>query len=144
MANNPQAFAEVIKRLKQSKGFEKIFHSLKIISVGNGNCVAEYKVAEEALNTVNTLHGGFSSSLIDSVSTFALFSHERVKSPSVSVDLIVSYLKAARVGDEIIVDARTLSAGKTLGFLTVDIRNKATNELLVRGGHTKYIIRPKK
>lgn len=144
MANNPKVLAEIISRLKNTKGFETIFHSLKIISVGNGNCIAEYKVAEDAINEVKTLHGGFSASLVDSVSTFALYSHDKVRCSSVSIDLSVSFLKGIKVGDEIVVDARTLSAGKRIGFLTIDIRNKANNELLVKGSHTKYIIRKNK
>lgn len=141
MSNNPQVFAEIISRLKNTRGFEKVFHNLKIMSVGSGNCIAEYKAEQDATNEVKSLHGGFSASLVDSVSTFALYSHDKVRCPTVSIDLTVSFLRKIVVGDEIVIDARTLSVGKRIGFLTVDIYNKATKQLLVKGGHTKFIIR---
>lgn len=53
------------------------------------------------------------------------------------------YLKAAAKGDELLIDAKTLRAGKTLAFLEVIIKNKNTGEDLVHGSHTKYIMNPK-
>lgn len=53
------------------------------------------------------------------------------------------YIKGALVGDEIVIDAKTLKSGKTLAFLEVLITNKKSGELLVKGSHTKFLIRPK-
>ena len=51
----------------------------------------------------------------------------------------LSYMKGAKIGDEILIDAKLLRKGRTLAFLEVELRNKITNELLVKGNHTKYI-----
>jgi acyl-coenzyme A thioesterase 13 len=59
--------------------------------------------------------------------------------PGVSVDLHVTFMKAAKENDEIIIDARTIKAGKTLAFLECEIRNKNCNSILVKGNHTKFI-----
>ena len=48
-------------------------------------------------------------------------------------------MKGAKVGDEIVIDAVTLKRGKTLAFLTVDIRNKLDGSLLAQGKHTKFV-----
>jgi acyl-coenzyme A thioesterase 13 len=48
-------------------------------------------------------------------------------------------LKAAKLGEEIVIDARVLKRGKTLAFLEVEIRNKANDDLLVKGTHTKFV-----
>ena len=58
--------------------------------------------------------------------------------PGVSVDMNLTYMKPARIGEEIIIEARTLRAGKTLAFLECEIRNK-DEALLVKGSHTKFV-----
>lgn len=58
-------------------------------------------------------------------------------------NVLFRYCKAAQLGDEILVNAKTIKAGKTLAFLEVVIQNKATGEVLVKGTHTKYLMRAK-
>lgn len=53
--------------------------------------------------------------------------------------MFYSYLKAAKEGDVIEIDARTVKAGRTLAYLACDIRNKATGDILVTGTHVKFI-----
>ena len=49
------------------------------------------------------------------------------------------YIKAAKPGQDILVAAETLKAGKSFAFLTVDVTNKDDGQLLAQGKHTKYI-----
>ena len=85
-----------------------------------------------------TLHGGFSAHLVDSMSSLALATAQDEFRPGVSVDMSLTYMKPARIGEEIIIEARTLRAGKTLAFLECEIRNK-DEALLVKGSHTKFV-----
>lgn len=55
------------------------------------------------------------------------------------VHFLYRYMKAAKVGDEIVIDAKTLKLGSRLAFLTVDITKKSDGSLLAQGKHTKYI-----
>jgi len=48
-------------------------------------------------------------------------------------------MRAAKVGDEILIDARTEKLGKTLAFLSVSIRNKDDNKLIATGTHTEHL-----
>lgn len=48
-------------------------------------------------------------------------------------------MKAAKVGEEILIDAKTLRVGNRLAFLTVDITRKSDGTLLAQGKHTKFI-----
>lgn len=50
-------------------------------------------------------------------------------------------MKSAKIGDTIEINAKTLRAGKTLAFLEVLIKNKESGDTLVKGSHTKYILR---
>lgn len=53
-------------------------------------------------------------------------------------------MKAAKLGEEIVIDAKTMKAGKNLAYLKVEIKNKETGDLLVQGLHTKFILSGKK
>lgn len=55
------------------------------MSAEDGNCVAELKIAEEHTNPLGGLHGGLSATLIDTVSSWGLFTRTAV--PTVSVDI---------------------------------------------------------
>lgn len=59
------------------------------MSAGNGKCVAEMKVEEEHTNRGGVLHGGFTATLVDAVSTMALMTTEKAVA-GVSVDLSIS------------------------------------------------------
>lgn len=63
---------------------------LKIVSGGDGKCVAELKVEEEHQNYGGTLHGGMTATIVDIISTLGMMTHEKVTSPGVTVDLHVS------------------------------------------------------
>lgn len=71
---------------------------------------------EEHLNRGGGLHGGFTATLVDNVTTYALCTHgsEDQIRPGVSVDIHVSYLKGAKVNDVVEIDASTIKCGKCL------------------------------
>ena len=52
------------------------------------------------------------------------------KVKSVSLDLSITYLKAIQRGETILIEANTLRLGNKIAFLSVDIFNKNTNELV--------------
>ena len=49
------------------------------------------------------------------------------------------YMRAAKVGDEVLIDARTEKLGKSLAFLFVNITNKSDSKLIATGTHTKHL-----
>lgn len=50
------------------------------------------------------------------------------------------YCQGAKIGEDILIEAKTLRAGKKLAFLEVEITNKETGNLLVKATHTKYLL----
>ena len=110
-----------------------------------GRCVVELKVEKDHSNLYGTLHGGFSATLVDAVTSYALVTDDidSLRNLGVSVHLGLEYMKAAKVGEDIVVDAAVVKRGKSLAFLTAEIRNKHNNEILVKGSHTKFLAPPK-
>lgn len=105
---------------------------------GEGRCRAEFKVAPEHLNEGGGLHGGFTATLVDIVTTLALMSKDNAH-PGVSVDIHVTYLKTAKEGDDVIVDANTVRAGNNLAFLDCVVRHKKDDSVIAKGSHTKFV-----
>uniref|UniRef100_A0A0K8TRV6 Thioesterase domain-containing protein n=1 Tax=Tabanus bromius TaxID=304241 RepID=A0A0K8TRV6_TABBR len=131
------ALKTVADHMAKSKGFDRLMKDVKIISGGDGQCIAEFTVAEEHLNQAGGLHGGFTATLVDNVTTYALMTKDCP--PGVSVDLHVSYLKGAREGDEVVIDAKTVKAGRTLAFIECEMRHKKDNSVIAKGGQTKFV-----
>lgn len=139
MAAGRQLVEMMAKRLSL-QGFDRLVLSkVKIVSGGEGKCIAELKVEEEHQNFVGGLHGGMTATMVDVLSTLAMMTHKENPPPGVTVDLHVSYLKAAKIGDTVLVEASTLKKGKTLAYLHVDLKNKSTNELIAVGSHIKFV-----
>lgn len=61
-----------------------------MLSAGGGKCKVQFTVSEDHINLGGFLHGGFTSTIIDCVSSYALMTHENNCPPGVSVDLHVT------------------------------------------------------
>ncbi|KAK4886872.1 hypothetical protein RN001_003143, partial [Aquatica leii] len=124
--------------LKNCKSFDHHCQKVNFIKLGNGSCVAEMKVEEEYANPMKTLHGAYVATLADTLTTLALLTHEKCPLlPSISLSLNLSYLKSAKVGEEIIIDSQIVKLGNTMAHLECKIFDKGTNSLLVHATHTK-------
>lgn len=60
------------------------------MSCENGACTAEFQVNSEQTNIIGGLHGGFSATVVDVISSLALGSKLGMESHHVSVDLSLS------------------------------------------------------
>ncbi|KAJ8033915.1 Acyl-coenzyme A thioesterase 13 [Holothuria leucospilota] len=95
------------------------------------------KVQKEHTNQANTMHGGLTSSLVDALTTLALMTTEN-GTPGVSVNLAVSYFKAARIGDKLTIETEVLKQGRTLAFTAAKILNEK-GDIVATGHHVKHI-----
>lgn len=96
------------------------------------------KIEEEHTNRMGTLHGGLTATLVDSISTMALLCTE-MGMPGVSIDMNITYMSPAKLGDDILITAHVLKQGKTLAFASVDLTNKANGKMIAQGRHTKHV-----
>jgi len=115
---------------------------LQPVSVEPGHLVVRREVTQELLNFSRTLHGGAAATLIDVVGSLALITGDRFERFSVSTDLNVTWLAPAEHGEWIEIDARVLKVGKTMGYVTVDIRRESDGVLAVQGRMTKHLGQP--
>ncbi|XP_060857316.1 acyl-coenzyme A thioesterase 13-like [Metopolophium dirhodum] len=127
-------------------GHDKIFEKVNLISAGNGQCVAEMVVEKQHTNGYGTLHGGFTAAAVDVLSSMAVLTHPRVvedidsaPNSGVSVNIHVSYLNSAKIGDKIVINSETVKLGRNLAFLKVTLLRKDDNVIVAQGSHTKFV-----
>ncbi|XP_014281985.1 acyl-coenzyme A thioesterase 13 isoform X1 [Halyomorpha halys] len=127
-------------RLMERKvGFEQVLKKVTLTHAADGVCLAEMTVDQEHTNSIGTLHGGLTSTLVDTISGMALATKTKDGSVGVSIDLHVTFLKGVPLGEQIVIEAKTNKCGRTLAFLDVNIIHKATGDLVAKGSHTKFI-----
>ena len=96
-------------------------------------------------NVNQVIHGGALASLVDLVSTAALYN--KLKKPGVSVDMHLSFIKPAKLNETILVEGKVLKAGNKMAYLKADVYLKDGQEislnkslLVATGSHTKFIV----
>lgn len=95
------------------------------------------KIEVGHLNRSGTLHGGMTATLVDMLTTIAVFT-KPPHQPGVSVDMNISYLRPAKIGEEIIINAEVIKMGQTLAFTSAELLHK-DGKLIAKGSHTKYM-----
>ncbi|KRT85802.1 hypothetical protein AMK59_1390 [Oryctes borbonicus] len=131
---------KITKILLDAKGFDRYFHSIRILAAGNGEIKAEMKVTSEHINPLGTLHGGSIAYLVDVISSLGLFSHERGYKPAVSANININYLSSSREGDTVEILANTLKIGKTTAILQIQLKNQETGVTLAKGSNTMFLL----
>jgi acyl-coenzyme A thioesterase 13 len=111
-------------------------------SFADGRCCIAVPVEEALCNRYGTLHGGAIATLVDVVSTCALLCSSSVESRAsgVTLELNVSYLSAARLGDTVHVFAEVLKVGRSTAQLAVTITSQLTGQKIAVGRHTKFLL----
>ncbi|CAM0883938.1 unnamed protein product [Alopecurus aequalis] len=111
---------------------------LRVDAIEPGRALFSFTVPPRLTNTREHMYGGVVASLVDLVGSAAIFAGGS-PTTGVSLDITISYLNAARANEEIKIEAKVLGIGDTTGCVTVEVRRKATGEVLAHGRHTKYL-----
>src|SRR6478736_131345 len=101
-------------------GFDRALADMEMLECHDGHCKVRMPVGDAVKNLFGKLHGGAAATLVDDVGTLAIISRDRDSRPGVSTDLNVSFFAPGE--GVVIVEAQVLKNGKTLAFVTVDIR----------------------
>ena len=120
--------------------FDATLEGLEVtrVDTAGGAVHATLRVSDRVANTYGTLHGGATATIVDVVGTMALLALDPLRA-GVSVDINVSYVAAAKVGETVHIVGRTLRTGKRLGFTQVDITRSSDGALVATGRHTKAL-----
>lgn len=131
-----KALAERIKQVG-ARGFGATC-GFRHVSFGEGKAQVELDVGEGVQNMGGFLHGGAIATLVDDAGTLAIVTADRENRPGVTTDLNVSYFAPAPGGSTVVAEAAVLKIGKTLAFVTVDVKRKTDGVLVAQGRMTKF------
>ncbi|EPE03829.1 thioesterase family protein [Ophiostoma piceae UAMH 11346] len=89
-----------------------------------GRVLARLPVAPIHVNSKQILHGAVSAALIDWAGGMAIAAASGTDKTGVSVDIHISYVSAARAGDELEIEAWVSRVGKQLAYTNIEIRRR--------------------
>ena len=133
---------EQIQKIKEQyltmidkKNFDH-FINPDILRLDDGLAEVRWLPQPEHLNRFGAIHGGALAGLIDTVASIAsLTKLKRI----VTIELSVSYIKAATISNTILAKGVVIQAGKSLIRTTVELFNE-DNQLITRGNLTFFIL----
>ncbi|KAG7189814.1 hypothetical protein KM043_017474 [Ampulex compressa] len=109
MPRGTELVKSILETVIKTPNFGQCLKNVKVLTAGDGQCKAEFTVSEEHLNL------------------------------GVSVDLHVTFMKAAFPGEVVTVDAKTIRAGNNVAFLAVDLTKNDGKDIIAHGRHTKFL-----
>ncbi|GMR44681.1 hypothetical protein PMAYCL1PPCAC_14876, partial [Pristionchus mayeri] len=121
---------------KGSKSFSSITNTCRVLKADEGKVSVEFEVDDRMANHFGTLHGGCSATMVDAITTGALMATPRGIAGE-SIDLHMTYLAAAKLGDTVQLDAEVIRVGKSITFTKAALYRKPDMSLIATGLHTK-------
>ncbi len=133
---------EAIARLGElfgTHGYDRSLAGMKLVSAEGGKAVVRLEVTDAVQNWGGTLHGGAIATLVDDAGTCAIISKDRDHRPGVTTDLNVSYFNPGPGGTFVLAEATVLKTGRTLAYVSVDIKREHDGVLVAQGRMTKFL-----
>ncbi len=116
----------------------------RIDSFDEGVSVMSLTLEEKHMNPNGVVHGGVLMTLMDEGTGHAIVTvrglEAMAETPHATVDMNVSFLSGARVGDELACEARTLRIGRAVAFAEAEVRRKDSGDLIAKGRFTYAIL----
>lgn len=128
---------QIFEFMIQTKCFNGVLSAFKVVDATPKSVKAEYVVSEEHTNPMGTLHGGFTSTAVDFMTTLALLTTDTT-TPGVSLNLSVNYLKAMKSGEKVTFEAEVVRKGRSIAYTTANVFNEK-GELAAHGTHIKHL-----
>jgi len=108
----------------------------KLIQLDDGAAEVHWVPKPEHLNRFGAVHGGAFAGLIDTVAAItALTKMKRI----VTIELNVSYIKAATITTKVVAKGKVIHAGQSLLRVVVDLFNQE-GQLLTKGNLTFFVL----
>ncbi|CAN6270142.1 unnamed protein product [Urochloa humidicola] len=115
-----------------------VLSGASIQSAEHGRLLCSFVVASRHASPAGYLRSGVTAMLADQLGS-AVFYCSGLLTSGVSLEISISFVDVATVGEEIEVEGKLLRAGKSVGVISVDFRKKKTGKLMAQARHTKYL-----
>lgn len=124
---------KVLQRMLEKDSFSK-WLGLEVTEFREGYCKLQYIIRDEMLNGHEIVHGGIIFSAADSAFAFACNSQNII---SVALDVHITFVRSAKKGDRLFVEARELHLGNKISLYDISTKNNS-GELIAAFKGTAY------
>ena len=123
---------------------------VRFTSASKGVFTARLTLQAHHLNSAGGLHGSVSATIVDWAGGLAIAAWDLRAATGVSVDINISYLSTARLGEEVEIEGRVERVGGSLAFTEVRIwkvnvsgseagQEQQRGAMVISGRHTKFM-----
>ncbi|KAK5655066.1 hypothetical protein OQA88_5965 [Cercophora sp. LCS_1] len=115
---------------------------IRILSATKGAFTARLVLGPQHLNSGGGIHGSVSATIVDWAGGLAIAAWDLRSATGVSVDINISYLSSAKLGDEVEIEGRVERVGSNLAFTEVRIwkvEEGQRGRMVISGRHTKFV-----
>lgn len=115
---------------------------VRIVGASKGHVVARLPLSENHMNSMGSIHGSVTATIIDWMGGMAISSWDLRTKSGVSVDIHVTYQSGAKTGDEIEIEGIAERVGGSLAFTNINIfkvEDGKRGRVVVTGTHTKFV-----
>ncbi|KAG5773979.1 hypothetical protein H9Q69_000767 [Fusarium xylarioides] len=119
-----------------------IMSSAQLISTTQGSVTTRLILNENHLNSSGNLHGAVSATIIDFTTGLAIASWDLRDTTGASVDMHISYLSTAKLGDTVEIVSTADKVGGSVAFTSIRISKVEKDgglKLVTLGQHTKLV-----
>ncbi|KAI5465336.1 thioesterase superfamily [Mariannaea sp. PMI_226] len=131
----------VDRLLSNSFIYATFLSSANLTEVSSGSVTTRLVLDKKHVNSRGTLHGAVSATIIDFTTGLAIASWDLRETTGASVDMHISYLSTAKIGDTLEIVSTANKVGGRLSFSTIRISKVEADgslTLVTLGQHTKY------
>jgi len=121
--------------------YDFLLPKVTIVSAKKGILVAQLVLEKHHLNARGSIHGAVSAAIVDWSGGLAIATHGVVDTGA-SIDIHVTYIGTAQVGETIEIEALANKVGRSVAFTTIRINKLVDGKaagLIATASHTKYI-----
>lgn len=113
----------------------------------DGRVVMTANLEDRHMNPSGVVHGGVLATLMDEATGHAIVTLRGLEAmseaPHATIEMNVSFLSGARVGDELVCEARTLRVGRSVAFAEAEVRRRESDGLVAKGRFAYVIPSPR-
>lgn len=125
--------------------YDFLLSDVEMITATKGSVTARLTLGKNHVNSRGTLHGAVSAALVDWSGGLAIATHGLEKTGA-SIDIHVTYIGTAQVGETIEIEALANKVGRSMAFTTIRICKLVDGKpgpMVATASHTKYISQPR-
>ena len=121
--------------------YDILLSDAQIVSATWGTAVARLTLGKNHVNSRGTIHGAVTATIVDWSGGLAIATHG-LENTGASIDIYVTYIGGARIGDTIEIEAIANKVGGSVAFTTIRIskvEDGKLGQMVATASHTKYL-----